>query len=101
MVANKYVAWMIASFLPLPLDPALAATASQTDLEQHFARQFGPLEQKSYQKANWWRNLNRIMSGLGTLLIATIVCFMITVLLTISLTYMQIVLAILVSRMST
>jgi hypothetical protein len=74
MFANGFTAWIIASFLPLPPDPALAATASQTDLEQHFARQFGPIEHKSFQKANWWRNLNRIMSGLGTLLIATIVC---------------------------
>jgi hypothetical protein len=64
---------MIASFLPLPLDPTLADARSQTDLEQQFARDFGAADDKAYQKANWWRNLNRVMSGVGTLLIGAIV----------------------------
>ncbi|CAO2648542.1 Nn.00g078090.m01.CDS01 [Neocucurbitaria sp. VM-36] len=67
------LAWMIASFLPLPLDPNLADTPSQADLEQQFAREFGPTDDKSFQKATWWRNLNRIMSGIGTLLIGLII----------------------------
>lgn len=44
------------------------------DLERHFARELGPVDDKSFQKATWWRNLNRIMSGIGTLLIGVIVC---------------------------
>lgn len=66
---------MIASVLPLPPDPELAnePTPSQMDLERQFARELGPVDDKSYQKAMWWRNLNRIMSGLGTLLIGVIV----------------------------
>ncbi|KAF2443805.1 hypothetical protein P171DRAFT_44348 [Karstenula rhodostoma CBS 690.94] len=68
-------AWMIASVLPLPPDPKTVqeTTASELALEQRFDDQFGPLVDKSYQKANWWRNLNRIMSGVGTLLIGAII----------------------------
>lgn len=68
-------AWMIASFLPIPPQPEMTQlpTPSQLDIERQFAREIGPIEDKSYQKANWWRNLNRIMSGLGTLLIGVII----------------------------
>ncbi|KAL5407464.1 hypothetical protein PMIN04_011723 [Paraphaeosphaeria minitans] len=67
-------AWMIASVLPLPPDPKTTdTTASELDIEQRFDDQFGPIVDKSYQKANWWRNLNRIMSGVGTLLIGAII----------------------------
>ncbi|KAH8712160.1 hypothetical protein GQ44DRAFT_811636 [Phaeosphaeriaceae sp. PMI808] len=69
------LAWMIASFLPLPFDPNVAGTRSQADLEQQFTRNTGitAVDDKSFQKATWWRNLNRIMSGLGTLLIGVII----------------------------
>ncbi|KAF1970157.1 hypothetical protein BU23DRAFT_216461 [Bimuria novae-zelandiae CBS 107.79] len=68
-------AWMMASVLPLPPDPdtVQGATASELDLEQRFDDQFGPVVDKSYQKARWWRNLNRVMSGVGTLLIGVII----------------------------
>ncbi|KAL5377630.1 hypothetical protein DPSP01_009683 [Paraphaeosphaeria sporulosa] len=68
-------AWMIASLLPLPPDPKTIqeTTASELDFEQRFGDQFGPVVDKSFQKANWWRNLNRIMSGVGTLLIGAII----------------------------
>ncbi|KAF2118716.1 hypothetical protein BDV96DRAFT_596558 [Lophiotrema nucula] len=72
------LAWMIASLLPLPPDPEMMpemaeATPSQMDLEQEFARELGPVDDRSYQKAMWWRNLNRIMSAVGTLLIGVII----------------------------
>jgi hypothetical protein len=59
----------------LPLDPNVTGTptASQVDLEQQFAQHMGPADDKAFQKATWWRNLNRIMSGVGTLLIGVIV----------------------------
>lgn len=66
-------AWMIASFLPLPLDPSQADARSQTDLEQQFTRNIGATDDKAFQKANWWRNLNRVMAGIGTLLIGVII----------------------------
>lgn len=69
------IAWMFAAFLPLPPDPDLIQepTPSQVDLERHFTSQLGPIDDRSYQKAVWWRNLNRIMAAIGTLLIGVIV----------------------------
>lgn len=67
------LAWIIASFLPLPPDPTVVCTPIQIDTEQHYMQQFGPVNDKAYQKARWWRNLNRIMSVIGTVLIITIV----------------------------
>lgn len=62
---------MIASFLPLPIDPNVADARSQTDLEQQFAHNIAAIDDKAFQKATWWRNLNRIMSGIGTLLVSS------------------------------
>lgn len=61
-----FPAWWIASCLPLPFDPTLASNESQVDFEQQYAQQMGTVNDKAYQKANWWRNLNRVMSGVGT-----------------------------------
>ena len=94
---------MIASFLPLPPDPELAQepTPSQLDIERQFARELGPVDDRSYQKGMWWRNLNRIMSGIGTLLIGVIVSLMTSDLILHMLTApTQIALAILASKMS-
>lgn len=71
------LAWMIASFLPLPLDPK-SEVYSQTDLEQQFARSMGAIDDKAFQKATWWRNLNRVMSGIGTLLVSISQLFMLS-----------------------
>jgi hypothetical protein len=75
MILIALLAWMIASFLRLPPNPELVSepTPSQVDLEDQFAREFGPVDDRSYQKAMWWRNLNRIMSAVGTLLLGVIV----------------------------
>ncbi|KAF2491530.1 hypothetical protein BU16DRAFT_121022 [Lophium mytilinum] len=68
-------AWMIASFLPIPPNPELSkeATPSQADLERQLAQHVGPVDGRNYQKAFWWRNLNRIMSAVGILLIGAII----------------------------
>ncbi|KAF2811842.1 uncharacterized protein BDZ99DRAFT_384400 [Mytilinidion resinicola] len=68
-------AWMIASFLPIPPNPEISkeATPSQADLERQLAQRVGPVDGRDYQKAFWWRNLNRIMSAVGILLIGAIV----------------------------
>ncbi|KAF2280434.1 uncharacterized protein EI97DRAFT_123084 [Westerdykella ornata] len=65
-------AWMIAAFLPLPPDPlsTVEATPSQLELERQLTKL---VEDRSYQKAMWWRNLNRIMAAVGTLLIGVII----------------------------
>ncbi|USP80882.1 hypothetical protein yc1106_08156 [Curvularia clavata] len=72
---RKKTAWIVASFLPLPLNPGHMATptTSQPDLEQQFAQTMAAVDDKAFQKAHWWRNLNRVMSGVGTLLIGVII----------------------------
>lgn len=69
---------MVASFLPLPSPPDAVhdLTPSQMDVERQLASQAGPIDDRSHQKATWWRNLNRIMSAIGTLLIGVIVSLM-------------------------
>lgn len=74
---TRTIAWMIAAFLPLPPMPtggiSKEATPNQTDVERAIAQDVAPLEQKHYQKARWWRNLNRSMSVVGVLIIVAIV----------------------------
>jgi hypothetical protein len=69
------LAWILGALLPLPLRPELnkEATSSQMDVERVMAPTLGPVDEIRYQKARWWRNLNRIMSVVGVLLIGTIV----------------------------
>jgi hypothetical protein len=69
---------MIAAILPLPPNPDSVdeSTLSQVDVERQFTTQVGAIDDRSYKKATWWRNLNRIMSAIGTLLIAAIVSWM-------------------------
>jgi len=59
----------------LPLDPnhVITPTPSQADIEQQFAQVVAPADDKAFQKATWWRNLNRIMAGVGTLLVGVII----------------------------
>jgi hypothetical protein len=54
-------------------------SSSQLDTSNQIAnnydRQFGPIDEKRFENAKWWRNLNRWMSVVGFLIIAAIVCF--------------------------
>ncbi|KAH6642638.1 hypothetical protein C7974DRAFT_409178 [Boeremia exigua] len=68
-----FPAWWIASCLPLPYDPTSVAIESQVEFEQQYAQQIATINDKAFQKATWWRNLNRVMSGVGTLLVGVIV----------------------------
>ncbi|KXJ94572.1 hypothetical protein Micbo1qcDRAFT_44891 [Microdochium bolleyi] len=73
-------AWMIGAFLPLPVPKHFGETGldnSQTELgapvhekfqsDQHFA-----YDDASYQSARWWRNLNRVMSIIGILVLGAV-----------------------------
>ena len=74
---NTMSAWMTASFLPIPVKPPILRDdpevnprrQSLADLNQLFTQQ----DVRRYQKARWWRLLNRAMSILGTFVIAAIV----------------------------
>lgn len=66
---------MIASFLPLPPRPVVGQekTTGTPDIEQAMDENVGPISESRYQNARWWRNVNRIMSIVGFLLLVTIV----------------------------
>lgn len=67
------LAWILASFLPLPPDPELSTPApSLVDVERQLAG-IVTVDERSFRKANWWRNLNRILAAVGTLLIGVII----------------------------
>jgi hypothetical protein len=74
-------AWMVAAFLPLP--PKYAFDMAERD---HSTTQFGipnspdpmgrqaqALADSRHQSARWWRNVNRLMSVIGLLVIGAIV----------------------------
>jgi len=67
---------MTAAFLPLPARPQWR---QKTELE-HMPEEeatvdlFNSVEVTRWQKARWWRNLNRFMSVAGVFVIAAVVC---------------------------
>lgn len=69
---------MIAAVLPLPPKPMLNVrevdySSSNLDISNDYDREFGPMDEARYESAKWWRRLNRLMSLVGLLIIATIV----------------------------
>lgn len=53
----------------------LGASASEQGRSHDYDRRFGPIDEKRFENARWWRNLNRWMSLVGLLIIAAIVSF--------------------------
>ncbi|KAI9766812.1 MAG: hypothetical protein M1840_006287 [Geoglossum simile] len=68
------LAWMIAAFLPLPPYPDFMfdTRASRLDYESMIARDAASIEKGRYERARWWRNVNRVMSVVGLLIIGAI-----------------------------
>ncbi|KFA52779.1 hypothetical protein S40293_00959 [Stachybotrys chartarum IBT 40293] len=69
-------AWMIAAVLPLPPNPQVEMaerleSTSDLDVRQATVQQRSGISDSRYRGARWWRNLNRIMSLVGILLIGT------------------------------
>lgn len=76
---------MLAAFLPLPKRPpayanpdALPSDAGMSEIgSQAYPNSVVPseisLDEKRWQKARWWRRVNRIMSILGLLIIGAVV----------------------------
>lgn len=69
------LAWMIASFLPLPAKPKIGPEMleSNDDMEMALEIQLLSIQQRRYDNARWWRNLNRWMVSLGIVIIIIIV----------------------------
>lgn len=69
---------MLAAFLPLPPQPPILADDVETtprrqssvqELNEAFAQQ----DVRRYQKARWWRVMNRAMSFVGSFVVAAVV----------------------------
>lgn len=80
-----FLAWMIAALLPLPPNPKfemLERGDNSDNLPSRLAKrpEFAPsprrtriVDETRFESARWWRNLNRIMSFVGLLIIGAIV----------------------------
>ncbi|KAF6241543.1 hypothetical protein HO173_000254 [Letharia columbiana] len=71
-------AWFIAAFLPLPPRPAVISAKGkdvnrQPQMLQDLEKQLGAVDEARYENARWWRNINRVMSGFGVLIIVAII----------------------------
>ncbi|ETS75683.1 hypothetical protein PFICI_12627 [Pestalotiopsis fici W106-1] len=74
-------AWMVASFLPLPPRSTLDMVErgySTTQFKipetpEPLAKQTRAVDKKRFLSARWWRNMNRIMSVIGLLVIGAII----------------------------
>ncbi|KAF2085838.1 hypothetical protein K490DRAFT_45741, partial [Saccharata proteae CBS 121410] len=76
------LSWMLAAILPLPDRPDINIATGSTeplshgdnaDIERALVLEEALFEVKRYQKARWWRALNRAMSMFGLLVIGAIV----------------------------
>ncbi|KAL2164514.1 hypothetical protein VTH06DRAFT_3730 [Thermothelomyces fergusii] len=74
------LAWMIAAFLPLPPSPGPESSQAEKGKSKYTPthpaasrRQKHDLNETRYQSARWWRNLNRVMSIIGLLIIGAVV----------------------------
>ncbi|PYH98891.1 hypothetical protein BO71DRAFT_13647 [Aspergillus ellipticus CBS 707.79] len=69
------LAWLIASFLPLPdkPDPNVVEEDVENQLEMTLRLRLRDLERKRYENARWWRNLNRWMNPLGLVIITIVI----------------------------
>ncbi len=65
---------MVAAFLPIPPKPT--NHKFEADLESThpaFRQQQHIVNETRYESARWWRNLNRVMSVVGLLIIGAVV----------------------------
>lgn len=71
------IAWIIAACIPLPPSPSLEATGhdastSDLDLRQKPTSHAPSIDETVYSSAQWWRNVNRIMSIIGLLVLGAV-----------------------------
>ena len=71
-------AWIIASFLPLPARPDITSlkgknSPRRAQVIEDLEKQVGPIDEARYENARWWRNINRILSLLGIVIVVAVV----------------------------
>ncbi|KAF2454521.1 hypothetical protein BDY21DRAFT_353140 [Lineolata rhizophorae] len=47
------------------------------DVERAIRRSVGPAEEIGYQKARWWRNLNRVMCLVGIVVLGVVIALVV------------------------
>ncbi|KAK2861132.1 hypothetical protein FQN49_004510 [Arthroderma sp. PD_2] len=69
------LAWLIASFLPLPIKPPSLDDTSgkQPDVEKATAQRAALVDNLRFENARWWRNLNRCMTPVGLSIIVIVI----------------------------
>ncbi|KAM5452072.1 hypothetical protein MaudCBS49596_003422 [Microsporum audouinii] len=69
------LAWLIASFLPLPIKPPSVddETGKQPDVEKATAHRAALVGNLRFENARWWRNLNRCMTPVGLSIIIIVI----------------------------
>lgn len=70
--------WFIASFLPLPQRPDIPSlkgkdNPNRTQIAEDLEKRLGPIDEARYENARWWRNINRIMSLVGIVIVVAVV----------------------------
>ncbi|KAB5570048.1 hypothetical protein GE09DRAFT_957836 [Coniochaeta sp. 2T2.1] len=70
-------AWMIAALLPLPTNPKYQMEEQNRNSGRfghvNYEHQLRAFDETRYESARWWRNLNRVMSFVGLLIIGAII----------------------------
>ncbi|KXX75214.1 hypothetical protein MMYC01_207134 [Madurella mycetomatis] len=68
------LAWMVAALLPLPPNPKLQMfERDNTNGHPAFRYHQQLVEETRFESARWWRNLNRVMSVVGLLIIGAVI----------------------------
>ncbi len=72
--------WFIAAFLPLPARPQISSlkgknNLSRTQIVEDLEKRLGPIDEARYENARWWRNINRIMSLIGIVIVVAVVSY--------------------------
>lgn len=70
--------WFIASFLPLPTRPDISSVKgknnpNRTHLAEDLEKHLDPIDEARYENTRWWRNINRIMSPIGIVIVVAVV----------------------------
>jgi hypothetical protein len=70
-------AWMIGALLPLPTNPEHQMEEQRRGSSNFgyvdYGHQLQVLDETRYASARWWRNLNRVMSVVGLLIIGAVI----------------------------
>ncbi|KAL6719603.1 hypothetical protein ACLMJK_001523 [Lecanora helva] len=72
------LAWFLASFLPLPPRPNISSIKGkniprQAQAVEDLEKQLDPIDEARYENARWWRNINRIMSLVGVVIVVAVI----------------------------